>query len=210
MTNPTRWTHRTPRRVVSILALAAAATLAVAASCRTAPAPPPPPPPPQVEPEAPAPAPAPVMVTVTGTRLNVRQGPSVDTATLAKVKRGEKLTVVAEEGEWLQVSLPGDKTGWVSGRYVKRETPCPPDKPEPEILDGPPFSFSEGATLGKVVIDIAVDAAGTVTATKVTSNTTGDQGLADHALEEAKSFRFAPPVRRCRPVAFTYVYTRNY
>ena len=200
----------TRRARPALLGAAVLAALALMTACATAPPPAPPSPPPPPVPEAPAPAPVPVTVTVTGSRLNVRQGPGTDTATVTKVKRGETLTVVAEQGDWLQVALPGDKTGWVSARYVTRGTPCPPDSSDPEILDGPPFSFSEGATLGKVVIEIAVDANGAITAAKVTSNTTGDQGLADHALAEAKTFRFAPPVRRCRPVPFTYVYTRNY
>ena len=192
------------------------ALLTSALACKTAPPPPPPvvpPPTPEVPQVVPTPPPPPLFVRVTGSRLNVREAPGTDRRTVAKVKKGERLEVIAEEGKWLQVKFGKDKTGWVHSDYVARQAPdapCLADKSEAELLTEPTLSFSSGPTLGKVVIEASVDSHGEVVATKLVENSTGDPGLAQFAEGEVRKLRFSPPIQQCRPVPFTYVYTRAF
>jgi hypothetical protein len=118
--------------------------------------------------------------------------------------------VLGRDGGWVRVQLPDGTPGWVHGKYVRGDEPCTPDKPTAELLSGVPLSFTEGASVGKVVLDATVDATGSVVSTKVVQDTTGIPELVQRAESEARTLKFAPPVHNCRPVPFVYTYTRNF
>lgn len=180
------------------------------AGCKTA-APPPPPVPVPVVPAAEAkPTPPQEYVRVTGSRLNVREQPNTSAAAVARVKKGERLAVLGRDGEWFQVRLADGATGWVHGKYVRSEEPCTPDKTTAELLSGVPLSFTEGSSIGRVVLEATVDATGSVASTKVVQDTTGIPELVQRADSEARTLKFSPPVHNCRPVPFIYTYTRNF
>lgn len=180
------------------------------AGCKTA-APPPPPVPVPVVPAAEAkPTPPQEYVRVTGSRLNVREQPATSAAAVARVKKGERLAVLGRDGEWFQVRLADGATGWVHGKYVRSEEPCTPDKATAELLSGVPLSFTEGSSIGRVVLEATVDATGSVASTKVVQDTTGIPELVQRAESEARTLKFSPPVHNCRPVPFIYTYIRNF
>jgi len=176
-------------------------------ACATPPPPPPPPPPVVLEPAPPA-APAPrEVLTVTAGRLNLRQTPSKQASIVAKVRQGARLEKLGEQGAWVEVRA-GDESGWVMKQYVRSEGLCPPDR-EMEILDEPPAVFGE-VSHGKVVLEARVDETGVIRSVKVTENTAKAPAFAALAEEDLRKFKFAPPVKRCKPVGFTYIYTRNF
>ncbi len=203
-------------RAVSLVKLVVAAlpiALLALAACRSAVPPPAPEPPPVIveatPAAAPAPPPAPV-VKVTGSSLNVRREPSTKAVVVGKAKRGERLEVLDDGGDWLLVRQAGGTEGWVAARYVARDERCLPDKATAEVIDTPILSFVEGAPRGTVTVEGEVDPAGKVVKTTVTTNSTGSDAAAVVAAGELERMRFAPPVRRCRPVRFIYVYTRTF
>ena len=160
-------------------------------------------------PETPPPAPR-LTARVTGSSLNVREGASTSTATVAKVRKGDQLVVLADQGDWLQVGLPDSRVGWVNAKYVRREEPCLPDKPSAEVLSGADEILRSTATLGRVVLDATVSAQGLVVSVKLVENSTGQAELATQAEARLRAMRFAPPVRKCRPVPFIYTYVKVY
>jgi uncharacterized protein YgiM (DUF1202 family) len=191
-------------------ALVALSMLGALAACKTA-APPPPAPAPVVPVAEAPPAPPPLeYVRVTGSRLNVREQPTTSAATVARVKKGEKLEVLGRDGEWFQVKVAGGATGWVHGKYVRSDEPCLQDKATAELLSGVPLSFTEGQSIGRVVLEATVDATGSVASTKVVQDTTGIPELVERAESEARTLKFSPPVHNCRAVPFIYTYTRNF
>jgi outer membrane biosynthesis protein TonB len=196
---------RTKRRLRS--GLVALSMLGGLVACKTAAPPPPVPVVPVAEVE---PAPPQEYVRVTGSRLNVREQPTTNAPTVARVKKGERLEVLGREGEWVRVRLADGATGWVHGKYVHSDEPCTPDKATADLLSGVPLSFTEGQSVGTVVLEATVDATGTVVSTKVVRDTTGIPELVQRAESEARTLRFSPPVRNCRPVPFVYTYTRNF
>lgn len=189
----------------------AALVLVVLPGCRSAPPPAAPTAVPvtKVE-EEPPPAPPPEVVRVTGSTLNVRRDATTRAAVVTRVKRGERLVVLERKGGWVRVLLPNGGSGWVSARYVRSESPCPADKAEAELLSDVPLSFSEGGSIGTVVVEANVDATGSVVSTRVVSDTTGIPELAQRAESEARTLKFSPPVRDCHPVPFVYTYTRYF
>jgi TonB family protein len=203
-----RHRERRPPDRLTLLALCGAA-LAVLAACRATAPPAPQPAPPALVPEAAVPAPEPVTVSVTARSLNVRSAPGTDAAIVGRARRGDRLEVVGERGEWLEVRGAASLAGWVHGRYVRRDAPCPPDRAG-EVLESPPLSFSEISVHGTVVVEADVSAVGEVTGTRVVRNDTGDPALAELAVHEVRQMRFAPPVRRCIALPFVYVYSRTF
>ncbi|SFF99373.1 N-acetylmuramoyl-L-alanine amidase [Desulfotomaculum arcticum] len=53
--------------------------------------------------------------TLTASNVNVREGPGTSYKAVAKVNSGEKYNVAAVNGQWLKISLPGGKSGWIAG-----------------------------------------------------------------------------------------------
>ncbi|MFZ5786118.1 MAG: SH3 domain-containing protein, partial [Acidobacteriota bacterium] len=149
-------------------------------------------------------------VRVTAGTLNVRSGPSTKDAVVTKVRRGQALTVLDSRDAWLEVKAPGGQVGWVHSKYTAADQPCLPDKETAEVLSAPPLSFSELSARGTVRVEAEVNADGTVEKTTVAANTTGSEDAALLAEAEVRQMKFAPPVRRCRPVRFIYVYTRTF
>ncbi|AVX19812.1 N-acetylmuramoyl-L-alanine amidase [Carboxydocella thermautotrophica] len=66
--------------------------------------------------------------TVTGTKLNIRQFPSTTAKILGQVKKGDKLPVLSQKGDWLQVKF-GKQTGWVFKSLVSYKLAQPEAKP---------------------------------------------------------------------------------
>ncbi|MBB5354646.1 N-acetylmuramoyl-L-alanine amidase [Anoxybacillus mongoliensis] len=54
-------------------------------------------------------------------QLNVRTGPGFTFAVQEKVAKGKQYPVVQKRGEWLQIRLASNRTGWVHGKYVQMQ-----------------------------------------------------------------------------------------
>lgn len=156
-------------------------------------------------------------VRVNVSTLNVRGAASVSSEIVGHVRRGERLTVIADSGDWLHVKLNDGTSGWVSSELVIREGAaarprrggCPPDS-DYSLLNAPKPAFSEGGAHGMVVIEASVDVRGLVTSTRIVSNETHDEALASMAEREIRNAKFAPPVRNCTPRAFIFTYKRAF
>lgn len=58
-------------------------------------------------------------VQTTVDKLNVRTGPSLTSAVSTTLPLGASYAVEQQNGDWLQIRLPSDQTGWVAGWLVK-------------------------------------------------------------------------------------------
>jgi N-acetylmuramoyl-L-alanine amidase len=63
-------------------------------------------------------------VTITAANLNVRQGPGLSYPVVGKANKGEKYSFIKQQGDWIQISLPGGRLGWVAEWFTKRESPA--------------------------------------------------------------------------------------
>lgn len=159
---------------------------------------------------APVPETAPaVFAWVTGSTLNVREGAGTGHKVVGSARRGERLAVVGEDGEWLKVQLGPEKTGFVHGKFVSRNDPCPADKNTAEILNEPDVVLRP-AGVGRVVLEATVSPRGEVTTVKFVENSTGSEEFRRQAEGELRALRFSPPIRNCKPRSFIYVYSRAF
>jgi hypothetical protein len=200
---------------------AATACLILLASC--AGNAPPPEPATTPRPVAPVPAPATAEESAIGTvrvnvsTLNVRGDASTSAEIVGHVRRGERLTLIADSGDWLRVKLNDGTSGWVSSQLVVREGAaarprrggCQPDSDYAFVTTPKPAFFEKGPH-GMVIIEASVDARGIVTSTRVVSNDTHDDALAFLAEREIRNARFAPPIRNCAPRTFVFTYKRAF
>jgi uncharacterized protein YgiM (DUF1202 family) len=174
------------------------------------------PPAPQPAPEIPETRPAGELgtVRVTASTLNIRQEPKSNSTVIKQVKRGDQLAVLATDGGWTNVRLPGGETGWAFSEYLSTGKPknrkgCRADS-EYAFVKAPLAAFSEGGPHGLVIVDATVNPAGEVVSTKVISNTTGEDATAKMAEREIRAARFTPPYRDCVPKTFIFTYKRAF
>lgn len=191
------------------------------------------PPPPVTAPETPPPPPLQEAVTgkvtVTASALNVRREPLTTAEVITQVKKGTELSVLTADESWTKVRLEGGETGWVASRFVSdgaatsgrrssksgtrksapRRGNCPADS-DFAFTEAPMLTFSDSGAHGLVVVDATVNSSGVVTATKVVSNSTGDETLAFLTEREIRKARFSPPIRDCAPRSFIFTYRRTF
>ncbi len=58
---------------------------------------------------------------ITTNVLNVREGKGKDFKVIKKLKKGDKINVVSNEGEWTQISLEDGKIGYVSSEFISNK-----------------------------------------------------------------------------------------
>lgn len=218
-------TFRRPRTFASRSALPALAALTLAAalvsilaSCSSAPPPAPPPPPaPEPAPEpGPEAVPAETAWIVTAKTANVRDSASTKAGTVAKLKKGDRLTGYEEKDGWLRVKLKDTRAGWIRKDLLRKDDGCLPDRRE-VLLTPPMLRMSDGAgasgtagAKGKVVVEADIDEGGKVRSVRIVQNETGSPERAETAKSEVQGVTFRPPVKKCRATGFTYVYTRTF
>jgi uncharacterized protein YgiM (DUF1202 family) len=162
---------------------------------------------------------APATLFVTASALNVRRDASTDSQILTQVRRGTAVTVLVSGESWAHVRLADGTTGWVASQYLSADRNAPASTPrragcQPDsdyaFVETPRLVFSDSDRHGLVIVEANVNASGTVTRTRVISNTTGDDSLGAIAEREIEGAKFSPPIRNCSPRAFIFTYRRTF
>jgi N-acetylmuramoyl-L-alanine amidase len=136
------------------------------------------------------------VATVTASALNARSAPNTSAQVLALLPQGTSLPVLAEQGDWLQVRLPGGQTAWIAGWHTAvstRETPASPANPGGSAPIGP------SSLAGKIIV-IDPGHGGT------NSGAIGSTGLMEKDLVLDVSLRAAAMLRQA---GATVVLTRH-
>ena len=150
--------------------------------------------------------------------LNLRAEASTDGAVVSQLRRGTEFTMLEEKKGWLRVKLADGRTGWVSAQHVsrpgapaakRRRGGCQPDS-DFAFVKSPMPSFSDQGKHGLVIVEADVNTRGDVTATRVMSNSTGEDAMAELAEREIRSAKFVAPVRDCVARKFIFTYKRTF
>jgi len=56
--------------------------------------------------------------TVTAGRLNLRKEPSTNSQVYTQLKKGDRVTIRSEEGQWVKVTTKSGRRGWVHSAYL--------------------------------------------------------------------------------------------
>ncbi|MFZ5899628.1 MAG: SH3 domain-containing protein [Bacillota bacterium] len=79
-----------------------------------------------VAPPAPAGGAAGQVAVVTNSWANLRSGPGTNFSIAGKASQGDRLTVLAKQGDWLKVKTNAGLTAWIAGWLVKVQAAAPP------------------------------------------------------------------------------------
>lgn len=58
-------------------------------------------------------------VEVTGSTVNIRSGPGTSHGIIGSVRRGDRLSLLGESGNWYQIRLPDGREGWIFNKLVR-------------------------------------------------------------------------------------------
>jgi len=61
-------------------------------------------------------------IVITAALANLRSGPGMNHATIGQVRKDVVLDLLGEQGEWFQVQLSGNHTGWVHRNVASKQT----------------------------------------------------------------------------------------
>lgn len=89
---------------------------------------------------SPAPTVLPEALVVTGNIVNLRTGPDLQYAVQTKVYQGERLLVLAKQGDWYQVQVSDGQKGWIAGWLTEQTSTVTPSRgsgQELEVLSAP-------------------------------------------------------------------------
>ena len=150
---------------------------------------------------------------VAADELEIRESASPSAPVLATFARGESVSVLAEQGEWAEIRIAFDRSGWAL-RQALSDTP-----PEEETVEGsstprfrvPPSPvFTPGSISGEVVLEATVNTNGEVTDVKTIRNTTGRADLEAKNIAELRRASFYPMVVDGRRRTFIYEHRVTY
>src|SRR5689334_16106660 len=72
--------------------------------------------------------------------IDVRSGPSMASAVVARMPAGASAVAVAQAQEWYQIQLPDGRAGWIHTAHVVQEPPpawTPPVVATPPVMPSP-------------------------------------------------------------------------
>jgi len=68
---------------------------------------------------------------VTASSLNVRDSGSLNGKVVASIKQGEKVKILSESNQWLEIQMSNGKKGWIAGWFVQVDTAPQPQQQTP-------------------------------------------------------------------------------
>lgn len=88
--------------------------------------------------------------TVTGSLVNIRAGAGSEHARVAQAKKGDRVEILGQKGDWYQICAENGQIGYISAEYVRVETPAttattPSATTPPETSAPPETSFVPGS-----------------------------------------------------------------
>ena len=142
--------------------------------------------------------------------LVVREQPQDQAPELAKYQNGEAVSILAEQGDWVEVRT-GERAGWAKAADLTDAAGMQEqqDNPQPKFRVVP-MPISAPSATGEIYLEADVNSDGEVTAVRTITNTTGSEALAFQNSEALKAARFYPIVQNGERRNFKYYHRVTY
>ncbi len=142
--------------------------------------------------------------------LDIHSKANDASTTLGKFQNGEAVSVLAKQGDWVEVRF-GDGSGWVhAGDLVSpAERKEAEENPRPKFQT-PPMPVSAPSAHGEIYLEADVNTDGDVTGARILSNTTGSEALAVGNLNALLRAKFQPIVVKGERKSFKYYHHVSY
>jgi hypothetical protein len=169
------------------------------------------------EPPAPVPeAREPIAIRyVAADELPLFQARDEASAVLATFEAGERVSVLADAGEWSEVRITFDSSGWARKAHLSDTPPgematTGGGSSSPRFKVPPSQVFSPGGVSGQIVLEAHVNTDGDVIEVKTLANTTGRGDLEAKNAEELRRATFYPLIVAGTRKAFIYEHRISY
>lgn len=145
--------------------------------------------------------------------LEVREAPSDTSAVISTYVYAEPVSILAKQGEWVEVRVGVDRSGWVhaSDLAATREgLTSNVGEPVARFVTPPSPIPNTGNFHGEVVLEAQVSIDGVVTDVRTLSNTTGSEQLEALNRASLQRSRFYPMIVNGNRKPFVYDYRVEY
>jgi len=147
---------------------------------------------------------------VTGPELPLRQKPEEGATVITTFQNGEKVSVLAQQGEWAEVRT-GDRSGWArmadlgSAKAAAQESETPTAR-----FVKTPSPVTNLTAKGEIYIEADVNTDGDVVNTRIIQNTTGSDALASQNAAVLRQAKFYPILKKGARQIFKYYHRVTY
>jgi uncharacterized protein YgiM (DUF1202 family) len=145
---------------------------------------------------------------VTGPDLPVREKPDETSPAITTYQRGERVAILAEQGEWVEIRV-GDRSGWARKDRLGAAEKQEDDNPTVRFQKAP-ASVTNLTAKGEVYIEADVNTDGDVVNTRILVNTTGSDVLAQQNEAALRQAKFYPIVQSGERQPFKYYHRVTY
>ena len=140
----------------------------------------------------------------------IRSAPNAQAEVASTRKVGEKVSILAEQGEWSEVEITLGSSGWMQ-KSALSDSPESGSTAENVRFALPPNPvYSQGGAKGEILLEASVNTDGDVTSVRTILNTTGNAALEAKNQEELKKAKFYPMIRHGKTEPFIYVHRAQY
>lgn len=147
---------------------------------------------------------------VTGPELPVRAQANDAAPVIATYQSGERVSVLAEQGEWVEVRI-GDRSGWARREHVGSAEEAAQGGDNPTVrFQKMPQSVTNLTAKGEIYIEADVNTDGDVVNTRILVNSTGSDALAAQNEAALKQAKFYPILKAGERQPFKYYHRVTY
>ena len=142
--------------------------------------------------------------------MPVRAEANDTAAVVATYLDGEAVSVLAKQGEWVEIRT-GERAGWVRATDLQTaaQKASGDENPQPKF-QRMPQPISAPSAKGEIYIEADVNTDGDITATRLLSNTTGSDLLAQQNMSQLKAGKFYPLTVKGERKTFKYYHRVTY
>ena len=152
---------------------------------------------------------------VVAEELPIHGSKSVDSPVLSTYQAGERVSVLADEGEWSEIRITFDTSGWAKKSLLGDAPPGDTattggGSSSPRFKVPPSPVFSPGGAKGEITLEATVNTDGDVTAVKTIVNTTGRPDLEAQNVAALRQAKFYPLIVAGTRKTFIYEHRITY
>lgn len=145
--------------------------------------------------------------------VEIHAEPHASSAVLTTYRFGETVTVLDTEGEWSEVRLELERSGWVPSASLstdRQEQTAADGSPVPRFRVAPNSVFSPSGASGDIVLEASVNTDGDIVDVRTIQNTTGRTDLEAQNRAELRKASFYPLLVNGQPRQFIYEHRVRY
>lgn len=151
-----------------------------------------------------------IAIKYAATDLEIREAPRADAPLVTTYKTGESVSILAEQGDWSEIKLTFEKSGWAKTSDLVTSKSEVGSTPEQIRFRVPPEPVTQPGVRGVIRLEASVNVHGEVTGVRKLENTTGRGDIELRTIESLRKAKFYPLLVDGKAQQFIYEYTATF